>query len=104
MTKAVHADFKKNSTVAKIHYWMSVLYLIKMAILYRYGLPHFVLECLAVLMVVHVLAMSGAASGSAWGRRLSLVVGIFMLVFIPIGTILGAFVVHFSRRSKWESS
>lgn len=104
MTNAVHADFEKNSTVAKIHYWLSVFYPIKMAILYRFGAPaDFVLECQAVLMVVHVLAMNGAASGSTWGRRLSMAVGIFMLILIPIGTIVGAFVVHFSRQSKWES-
>lgn len=55
-------------------------------------------------LVLHYAALRGVREGQRWGRNLSRVLGILMLFAIPIGTILGAFVLMRTGKTDWEQA
>jgi hypothetical protein len=55
-------------------------------------------------LVLHTLALRGVRAGRPWGRSLSRTLGILLLFAVPIGTILGAFVIMRTGQKDWENS
>lgn len=52
--------------------------------------------------VLHALALKRVRQGRNWGRTLSRALGVLLLFAIPIGTILGAFVLMRTGKTDWE--
>ena len=46
----------------------------------------------AVLGVVDIVAATAVGRGQVWGRVLGIVLGILMLPLVPVGTVLGIFI------------
>lgn len=55
-------------------------------------------------LLLHYLAMRGVRAGKRWGRNLSRVLGALMLFAVPIGTILGAFILMRTGKVDWQQS
>ena len=55
----------------------------------------------AALCLLHLIAMAGARRGASWGRALSLVIGAVMLIGVPLGTIIGLYLLVKAGR-RWE--
>ncbi len=55
-------------------------------------------------LLLHYLAMRGVRAGKRWGRNLSRVLGVLMLFAVPIGTILGAFMLMRTGKVDWQQS
>lgn len=53
------------------------------------------------LGLVHFAAARGARRGTTWGRVLSTVIGIILLVGFPLGTVAGVYLLY--QLSKWKS-
>lgn len=106
---------KRNHTLSKIHFALVIFYAL-IGVCLLLSVSHSIINSqkyigLVILagfsvipMALHFIAMKGAASGVSWGRSLSRTVGILMLLAFPIGTVIGALLVYFSKPSKWESS
>ena len=60
------------------------------------------LALFGTLPALHFVALHGVRSGQRWGRRLSRALGFFLLFAVPIGTVLGAFVLMRTRENDWE--
>lgn len=55
-------------------------------------------------LALHYAALRGVRAGQLWGRNLSRTLGILLLFAVPIGTVLGFFVLLRTRQEDWESS
>lgn len=55
-------------------------------------------------LLLHGLALRGVRAGRRWGRNLSRVLGILLLFAVPIGTLLGAFVLMRTGKTDWEQA
>ena len=51
---------------------------------------------------IHYLAALGARRGKSWGRLLSRVIGAFLLLGFPIGTVIGVLLL-IGTGNMWES-
>lgn len=60
------------------------------------------LAMFGTLPALHFVALRGVRSGQRWGRRLSRILGFFLLFAVPIGTILGALVLMRTGERGWE--
>jgi hypothetical protein len=55
-------------------------------------------------LLLHYVAMRGTRAGKGWGRTLSRVLGVLMLFGVPVGTILGAFILMRTGKVDWQQS
>lgn len=100
-----------NRSLARIHRGMVIFYgLIAPFICAVYSAGNnsdaggtlIVLAMFGVLPTLHLAAMQGVRTGQAWGRWLSRNLGFFLLFAVPVGTILGTFVLMRTGRKAWE--
>ena len=54
----------------------------------------------AIVPAIIVLAGIGTLLKQNWGRRMSYVVSAIMLIGVPIGTLLGGFMIYYLTKSK----
>ena len=62
------------------------------------------LAMFGALPTLHLVALWGVRTGQAWGRCLSRTLGFLLLFAVPIGTILGTFVLLRTGRKDWEQA
>jgi len=58
---------------------------------------------LGLVMFAHWYAAKGAAGGQPWGRTLSRVIGCILLLGIPVGTVIGIYLLVQTGK-KWQSA
>lgn len=56
---------------------------------------------MAIPMPVHFALYKGAAAGKLWARYGSVLVGVLMLPVLPIGTLIGGFLI-FNASVRWH--
>jgi hypothetical protein len=100
-----------NRSLARIHLGLVIFYGLIAAIICTMYLAGnksdtigilILLAMFGVLPTLHLVALRGVRTGRAWGRWLSRTLGFFLLFAVPIGTILGIFVLMRTRRKDWE--
>ncbi|MBB3175821.1 hypothetical protein [Variovorax sp. Sphag1AA] len=101
-----------NTALARVHIVMAALYLVFWAgiilkVLHAGGTAQIEAAVLLTLIFalpfgVHALAFAGVRRGKPWSRSLSRAVGILMLISIPIGTVIGIFILRRTRAADWE--
>ena len=57
----------------------------------------------ALPIVGHFLAITGARRGTEWGRTLSKVIGVLLLIVIPFGAIIGIYMLKLTGKA-WQSA
>jgi hypothetical protein len=102
-----------NKSLARIHLGMVVFYALLVALACAIHLQGGKASGTGVLilavifgipLLLHYLAMRGVRAGKRWGRNLSRVLGVLMLFAVPIGTILGAFMLMRTGKVDWQQS
>lgn len=102
-----------NKSLARIHLGMVVFYalLVVLACVIHLegdkasGMGVLILAAVfGIPLLLHYLAMRGVRAGKRWGRNLSRVLGVLMLFAVPIGTILGAFMLMRTGKTDWQQS
>ena len=100
-----------NRSLARIHFGLVIFYgLIATFICTSYLAGNqsdttgilILLAMFAALPTLHLVALRGVSTGQAWGRSLSRTLGFLLLFAVPIGTILGIFVLVRTRPNDWE--
>ncbi|SEA17158.1 hypothetical protein [Variovorax sp. YR216] len=102
-----------NTALARVHMVMAALYFVVCAgivlkVLHTGGKAQ--MEAVIILTLIfalpvglHALAFAGVRQGKSWARGLSRAVGILLLLSIPIGTIIGIFILRRTRGADWEA-
>lgn len=100
-----------NRSLARIHLGLTIFYGVVAALICaaylsgekadRTGIL-ILLAIFGTLPALHFLALQGVRTGQRWGRWLSRVLGFFLLFAVPIGTILGTFVLMRTGRKDWQ--
>jgi hypothetical protein len=102
-----------NKSLARIHLGMVVFYALLVVLACAVhvegdkasGMGVLVLAAIfGIPLLLHYVAMRGVRAGKRWGRNLSRVLGVLMLFAVPIGTILGAFMLMRTGRTDWQQS
>ncbi|CAN7590136.1 hypothetical protein [Acidovorax sp. LjRoot117] len=102
-----------NKSLARIHLGLAIFYGLLAALLSAIHLTGDKASATGVLifaavfgtpLVLHALALRGVRNGLLWGRSLSRTLGILLLFAVPIGTVLGAFVIMRTGPKDWENS
>jgi heme/copper-type cytochrome/quinol oxidase subunit 4 len=100
-----------NKSLARIHLGLAIFYGLIAVLLIAVHLASnkaslggvlILLAIFGTLPLLHALALKGVRQGRGWGRTLSRVLGVLLLFAIPIGTILGAFVLMRTGKTDWE--
>lgn len=100
-----------NKSLARIHLGLTIFYGLIAVLLITVHLSGdkaslsgvlILLAIFGTLPVLHALALKGVRQGRGWGRSLSRVLGVLLLFAIPIGTILGAFVLMRTGKADWQ--
>ncbi|WP_410210313.1 hypothetical protein [Aquirhabdus sp.] len=105
---------ENNLRVAKVHFALSVFYVIFLIIfvLDRFlghsmeSLENKIVDVVAIVMTVtliggiHFLISRGAKNKKPWARIASIIVACILLVGIPIGTMIGIYLLKYNRWSK----
>ena len=100
-----------NRSLARIHLGLVIFYGLMAAFICTVYLTDeksdttgtlILLTMFGVLPALHFLALQGVRTGQPWGRWLSRTLGFFLLFAVPIGTILGTFVLMRTGRKDWE--
>lgn len=55
----------------------------------------------AVIGFIHGLAAYGVSSGKKWGRKLSIIIGFYLLIGFPVGTIIGFIILKQMFKKEW---
>ncbi len=102
-----------NKSLARIHLGLAIFYGLIAVLLIAVHLSGskaslggvlILLAVFGVLPALHALALKGVRQGRRWGRNLSRVLGVLLLFAVPIGTILGAFVLMRTGKTDWEQA
>lgn len=102
-----------NKSLARIHLGFAIFYGLLMALFCVLHLAGDKASGTGVLvfagifgtpLALHYTALRGVRAGQLWGRNLSRTLGILLLFAVPIGTILGAFVLMRTGQKDWENS
>ena len=102
-----------NKSLSRIHLGMAVFYglLAALACMVHLNGDKAGVTGTAILLAVfglpfllHFFAMRGVEAGKSWGRNLSRVLGVLLLFAVPIGTIVGAFVLMRTGKVDWQQS
>lgn len=100
-----------NKSLARIHLGLAIFYGLIALLLIALHLSDdraslsgvlILLAIFGLLPLLHALALKGVREGRRWGRNLSRVLGVLLLLAVPIGTILGAFVLMRTGKTDWE--
>jgi len=100
-----------NKSLARIHLGLAIFYAALTAIFCAIHLAGNKASGLGVVilasifgapLVLHYVARRGVRAGKRWGRTLSRVLGFLLLFGVPVGTILGAFVLMRTGKVDWE--
>ncbi len=100
-----------NKSLARIHLGLVIFYGLIAVLLIAVHLSGdkaswsgvlILLAIFGLLPALHALALKGVRRGLGWGRTLSRVLGVLLLFAVPIGTILGAFVLMRTGKTDWE--
>lgn len=102
-----------NPELARIHKVLLIPYMVVWVLLGLLFALHFkagnllsafgVTAVLALPVSIHYAAMLGAIKGARWGRILSRVIGAFLLLGFPIGTMLGLYILN-RTGSAWQNA
>lgn len=57
----------------------------------------------AVPIGLHLCAAQGARKGADWGKIMSRILGVFLLLGFPIGTLLGGLILVKTGAKDWQS-
>ena len=102
-----------NKSLARIHLGLAILYGLVAIVLCAIHLTGEKASAMGVLvfagifgppLALHSAALRGVRAGQLWGRTLSRALGILLLLAIPIGTILGTFILLRTRHKDWQNA
>lgn len=112
-TQGKHTELTMNKSLARIHLGLAVFYGLLTALFCLFHLTGDNASGTGVLvfaaifgtpLALHSAALYGVRTGRLWGRNLSRTLGILLLFALPIGTVLGTFVLMRTRQKDWEHS
>ena len=99
-----------NSGLFRVHRVFAIAYgTFTLVTLFLATLPQFGLVAASFsvvtvpLFLVHFFAAKGAKAGKTYGRGLSNVIAVFLLLGIPIGTIVGVYILR-QTGAKWQTT
>jgi len=57
----------------------------------------------AVPIGLHVCAARGASRGAGWGKTMSRILGVLLLLGFPVGTVLGGLILVKTGANDWQA-